>query len=110
MSLPSRTILIRPACSTMNSDDGSSGRHSMSSGFWKPDTYGSIDRRGGVSPVGPPLGGALVGETLAGALVGAGDAAALEDAVVVGDAVGIREGVGLSQPPSATTRTGAGCP
>src|SRR4026207_1874728 len=65
-SFPSRTIRILPACSTTNSDDGSFGRQVMSTGSCSPDTNGSIDRRGGVSPVGPPLGVAPVGAALDG--------------------------------------------
>src|SRR5690242_11213423 len=107
-SLPSRTIRIRPACSTTNSDAGSFGRHVMSSGSWKPDTYGSTDSRGGVSPVGPPLGGALVGATLTGeALDGAAETSALGETDVAGDAVGAGEDVGLLQPTRARTASKA---
>src|SRR5690349_20868530 len=107
-SLPSRTILIRPACSTTNSDDGSFGRHVMSRGFWNPDTYASSDSRGGVSPVGPPLGGALVGATLAGgALDGAAETSALGETDVAGDGVGAGERVGLLQPTTARVPTKA---
>src|SRR3954470_22108287 len=97
-SFPSRTIRIRPACSTMNSAVGSYGRHAMSTGSCSPETNGSIERRGGVSPVGPPLAAAL-GPALDGvALEGTADPSAGADADVdvAGEVVG--DGVGLLQP------------
>ena len=87
----------------MNSDDGSSGRHAMSTGSCSPVTNGWIVSRGGLSPVGPPLAGALVGEAAVegAALDGAADASGDADAEVAGEADGAGEGVGLLQPVTA---------
>jgi hypothetical protein len=80
----------------------------MSTGSCSPETKGSTDRRGGLSPLGPPVAGAL-GATIDGAaLDGGGETSALDDAVVVGDAVGGGDGVGLLQPASETTSRTAG--
>src|SRR5687767_5745758 len=82
-SSPSRTIRIRPDCSTTNMEVGSVGRQARSVGLSRPSTTGSIDS----------WGGSVAALVVPGLADGDG---AVEDGVPDGDA--LSGGAGVTDP------------